>query len=601
MKKIYTKILNYCYYRFANESLPIKHRLSNLIILFTLLGSCVCFIASLLVNQNIWSTIAITVATIVIAFCLYLSAWKLKARLAAFCVIFIIDEIIFPFLFVTCGGIHSGMTCWFIVGLIFPFLVMDGIASVVLFFLAFGTLALFFAMEYLNLITIVPLEGIGWVEDVVQSIAIVSVVLGIIFKFQTNLYSKQNEILEQKESDLREAIKEAHAANHAKSDFLANMSHEIRTPINAIMGLNEIILRDCKDETITQNSIKIQAASSNLLSIINDILDFSKIEAGKMEIINSEYALSSIINDCYNMVHLRAFNKGLSLKITNNPDTPEHLLGDEYHIRQVITNLLTNGVKYTKEGSVTLDISYDIVDMENINLVIKVTDTGVGICKEDQDKLFKSFQRIDERHNRTIEGTGLGLIITKRLIDQMGGNISFESEEGKGSTFTAIIPQKPTDGTVIGDFTKRYLDYEKQTATDYHEKFTSPDAKLLVVDDTQMNLTVVRGLLKPTQIVVDTALSGAEALELTNENKYDVILLDHMMPEMDGIETLHNLKALNNINKDTPVIMLTANAIKGAEEQYLSEGFDDYLSKPVRGKDLEEMIYKYLPKDKIKL
>jgi len=391
----------------------------------------------------------------------------------------------------------------------------------------------------------------------------------------------------------------ADSANKAKSEFLSNMSHEIRTPINAIMGMDEMILRDSKDNTILEYAGNIQNAAKNLLGIVNDILDFSKIEAGKMEIIPVEYQLSSLLNDLLHMVEKRAENKGLEFIVLADQKLPSMLYGDEIRIKQVITNILTNAVKYTEKGSVTLQVHFRKKSSDTILLCVSVTDTGIGIKPEDMQKLFSAFERIEEERNRTIEGTGLGMNITQRLLSLMGTKLNVRSVYGKGSTFSAEIEQKVVSWEEIGDFAENY----KKSLTkrkEYHEKFVAPDAKILVVDDTPMNLTVVKGLLRQTKVQIDTAESGMECIKLVEKNHYDIIFLDHRMPVMDGIETLQAIKELpTNPNVETPVISLTANAISGAREQYIAAGFQDYLTKPIDSDKLEQMMIKYLPQEKV--
>ena len=408
-------------------------------------------------------------------------------------------------------------------------------------------------------------------------------------------------IMKTREAENLERAKElADSANKSKSEFLSNMSHEIRTPINAIMGMNEMVIRESKDASILEYSENLRNAARTLLSLVNDILDFSKIEAGKMEIIPVEYHVSSILNDLVNMIQTRAEKKGLDFRIHVSSTIPSVLFGDEIRIKQIITNILTNAVKYTEKGGVTLNVTSRTIDDTSIYLCISVNDTGIGIKQEDIEKLFSAFERIEEKRNRNIEGTGLGMNITQRLLALMNSKLHVESVYGKGSTFAFQIEQKIVNAQPIGDFQE---DYKKSLNkhNEYHESFTAPDATILVVDDTVMNLTVVKGLLKQTKIKIETALNGPECLKMVVHKKYDIIFLDHRMPGMDGIETLQEMKKMtDNLNKDTPVISLTANAISGAREQYIAAGFQDYLTKPINSAQLENLIVKYLPPDKIK-
>lgn len=389
----------------------------------------------------------------------------------------------------------------------------------------------------------------------------------------------------------------ADAANKAKSNFLANMSHEIRTPINTILGMDEIIIREATEKPIIGYAENIRDASTTLLSLVNDLLDFSKIECGKMEILPVEYEIANVLSEIINMIEIKVANKGLDFNAVVAEDIPYLLYGDDVRLRQIIINLLTNAVKYTKEGSVVLKVDWSEAGDSSINLIVSVTDTGIGIKEEDIDRLFVSFERIEERRNRNIEGTGLGLSITRQLLELMGSSLTVRSEYGVGSTFSFVLKQGIRDRKPIGKFREKYA-YSREKHKKYRTTFVAPNVHILVVDDNAMNISVVEGLLKSTQIKVDKASGGLEALELCAENFYDLILMDHMMPNIDGIETLHRLKASEGPNQDTPVIVLTANAVSGAKEMYEAEGFIDYMSKPIQGKPLEEKILEYLPENR---
>ncbi len=418
----------------------------------------------------------------------------------------------------------------------------------------------------------------------------------------------------QKVQILTEENEKANAASEAKSAFLANMSHEIRTPINAVLGFNEIIIRESTEPQIIEYAHDIENAGKTLLGIINNVLDFSKIEAGKMELLERTYELSSLLNDVMNMMLFRARAKNLELKVNVDKNIPNALFGDDMRLRQIMLNVMSNAIKYTEKGSITLNVSYQKIEqvdesgyisaetfdsvVDHIMLSVSVVDTGMGIKGDELEKLCLPFERMDEDRNRTIEGTGLGLSIVKRLLNMMDSSLKVESEYGKGSSFGFDVKQRVVDWTPMGTFVQTAGEKQEK----YHESFIAPTARVLIVDDVKLNLMVIAALLKPLQMRIDTASSGKEALELVKDNLYDVIFLDHRMPELDGVETLSIMrKEKGGLNDGTPVIALTANAVSGAKEFYLRNGFKDYLSKPVDMRHLEEALREHLPKSKIQV
>ena len=433
-------------------------------------------------------------------------------------------------------------------------------------------------------------------RTLVLTIIVLLLVISVIL-FIMSRYEKKSRLAQ----ELNQKAETAAAANEAKSTFLSNMSHEIRTPINAVLGMNEMILRESREPNVIEYAENIHTAGSTLLGLINDILDFSKIEAGKMEIVPVDYDLSSVFNDLVNMIHTRADAKGLELLLDFDQETPKLLYGDEIRIKQVITNILTNAVKYTEKGSVTFSVKFERVpdDPDSVLLCVAVKDTGIGIKPEDMEKLFSKFERIEEKRNRNVEGTGLGMTITLNLLEKMGSSLQVESTYGVGSTFSFKLRQRVVKWEPLGDYKASYQELLKGHKK-YREKFTAPEALVLMVDDNPMNLTVFKSLIKQTKVQVDTANDGDEGLLLAKEKKYDIIFLDHMMPGKDGIETLHELKKQESgPNRNTPVICLTANAISGAREQYIEAGFNDYLTKPIDTDKLEEMLLTYLPQEKM--
>ncbi|MBQ2578985.1 MAG: response regulator, partial [Lachnospiraceae bacterium] len=400
-----------------------------------------------------------------------------------------------------------------------------------------------------------------------------------------------------REQELQEDLRVAQKASETKSAFLSNVSHELRTPINAVLGMDEMILRESREPDIVGYATDIQTAGRSLLGLVNDILDSSKLEAGKMDIIPVQYDLSSTINDLVNMISTKASDKDLEFVVDVKEEIPCMLYGDEIRIKQVILNILTNAVKYTNEGKVTLSVDFEKVSEDAVDLLVHVKDTGIGIKEEDLSKLFQRFERIEEERNRNIEGTGLGMSIVNNLLALMDSHLDVDSVYGEGSDFSFRLRQQVVEWKPIGSLTEMFERAKSQNVV-YHERFHAPNARILVVDDTPMNHTVMKGLLKQTKIQIDTADSGFEMLRLIKNIKYDLIFLDHRMPQMDGIETLEKMRQMSeHLNVGVPVIALTANAISGVREKYLEAGFTDFMSKPVEGAKLEAMLEQYLPKE----
>ncbi len=491
-------------------------------------------------------------------------------------------------LFINSGGTESGMPVWFVLGLVYIFLLFEGrdfwIAMTLSLVSFLGTYLLCYYRPYL-----VP-ESTRFYSfsDSFFALVCVSLFIGILLKIQSRTYEQEKKSAEAQKKEVEQIAR-------SKDTFFANMSHEIRTPINTIIGLNEMILREDISDEIAENAINIQNASKMLLTTINDILDLSKLESGKMDIVPTQYEISSMFSDLVNLIWIRAHQKNLEFKVDIDPEIPSMLYGDEIRIKQVVTNMLTNAVKYTSSGSVTLSAKGERVAADQILLRISVQDTGMGIRKESLDDLFSSFKRVDESDNRNIEGTGLGLNISKQLIEMMGGKISVDSVYHQGSTFTVEVKQRIVNVRPIGVInfaTQKQLNHRAA----YRQSFIAPDARILVVDDNSMNLMVVVKLLRDTKVKVDMAESGREALQKTAENTYHVILMDHMMPEMDGAATLRAVRSqTKGFCQKTPVIALTANVMSDAEQVYRNMGFDGYLAKPISAPLLEAGLLKYLP------
>ncbi len=572
------------------SNLGIHQRLLNLILSAALVGGFISMISTLFIGGYM-SALIVFLILIVVFISLVLSVKYNKTNLAGALVTGVSNIIIFPCMYFTSGGSYSGMPLWFVLGLIFTWLTLKG--------------ALCYIMYGINLIALLGTIIVGelhpeWFtkmpanymqNDIMQSIVIVSCIIGIIFKYQTYLYEKQ-------QTKILETDRLLQVANDAKSQFLANMSHEIRTPINGIIGMNTMLLKELDNgntEDVMEYAKNIQSASQTLLSLINDILDISKIESGKMEIVPVEYDLFSILNDCYNMNFIRALEKNLTLELEIEESLPAILYGDEVHVRQIINNILSNAVKYTEKGSVLLRMSAMEQDDKDVTLRIEVKDTGIGIKEENLEKLFQNFTRIDVEKNRNIEGTGLGLSLTKKLIDLMGGEIQVQSEYGVGSIFTVILKQGVASTHKMGSFDEKYRAYIQQEEKT-NENRIAPSARVLLVDDVRMNLRVAQGLLSSTLATIDIAGGGEECLQMMHEKKYDIVFLDHMMPGLDGMATLKTLKADNtHPNQNTPVIALTANAIVGAKEMYMNAGFSDYITKPIQEKEILDVFFDYVP------
>ncbi len=513
-----------------------------------------------------------------------------KIDIAAVIVALLIILIVFPTMFFLSGGLEGGAVIWFVLGLLYVFLMFSGKRLIFFLCLSLVTDIFTYAYGYYHQEAIIPMDSpaAAYMDSLFAMLA-VGLAGGIILKAQMKMFNVERDLARRQQKELEQI-------SESKNSFFASMSHEIRTPINTIVGLNEMIIRETKEKGTREYARSIQSASKMLLNLVNDILDLSQIEMKKMEIIPLEYKTEDVFSDLIDMIQVRLMEKKLDFQVDIDETIPSVLWGDVKRIKQVILNILTNAAKYTSEGSVVFSVHVESMDADEVCLKITVEDTGIGIRKEDLQHLYDSFKRVDTHKNLRIEGSGLGLSITKQLVDLMGGEISVDSIYTKGSTFTVMLPQKIMDRTPIGAV--KFLSRSRAHGEEYKQSFEAPEARILIVDDNSMNLLVERKLLEATKMRIDTAGSGDECLEKTLRKYYHVILLDYMMPGMDGLETLRQLRRQeNSLCRDSAVIVLSAKTAGETEKNFFEENFDGYLEKPIQGADLEAEILKFFPED----
>lgn len=558
-------------------SLPFRVRLFNVLALVGGMISLINGISSYANNQDsmiLGLNLGIAVLSFVLLFYAYKSGRYQFCYVVTIIMIFLM---MFPYLFFKSGGYKGGMVSFYIFGILFTVFMLEGKA---MFFTAFTEMVVYIStimIAYQNPQMVVWFSSEKEVVmDLLIGFCASSISVAAVMYLHFRMYNKQQEILE-------EARIEAQSANKAKSAFLANMSHEIRTPINVMLGMNEMILRESESEEIRQYAKSIERSGSYLISLINNILDISRIESGKMEIEEGKYELRQLLDEVMLIAEKQAEQKSLKMNLIFDKTLPAYLIGDVIHIKQILLNLINNAVKYTKEGQIDIKVSKNA---EETKLIFEVKDTGIGIKEENLPILFDAFMRVDSKKNKKIKGTGLGLAIAKQLAEQMDGMIWVESVYGKGSSFFVQLPMKKVSDGKISNVEWKETDERKRRS------FVAPQAKILIVDDNPENLMVTRSLLKRTAVFVDTAASGEECVHKVRQNVYDLILLDYMMPQMDGIDTIRELK--KDAQFHIPVIALTADVTKGIEQTFLREGFCAYLSKPVMWSKLEDLLMKYL-------
>ena len=562
-----------------------------LLSVIALIGLFLAMISGIILGQSFAANLSVFVEFVLFSAIFLWAIYRNAIRKAMLLITAFLIFVFLPSAFFTSGGAAGGTPVWFAFTTLYVVMTLSGRPKK--FFLVCNLIVVIICwwIGYTHPETITEFTRKEAFFDSFFTLLIVGVVMTALLSYQALLFRRENERVSNQKKEIEEL-------NRAQNRFFSSMSHEIRTPINSILGLNEVILRqdDASDE-IKNDAGAIQGAGKMLLALVNDILDFSRIEAGRMDIVPVQYRLDGLMSEIVNMILLQAKEKGLTFSAHIDPDVPSVLIGDEIRIRQIIINLLNNAVKYTESGTVNIEIRSVETGDDRINLIISVSDTGIGIREEVLPILFDAFARMDREKNRKIEGTGLGLSIVKQLTDLMDGDIKVDSTYGQGTTFTVTLPQEVSDPKKIGNI--NIMDHASRNYI-YESMFTAPEADILVVDDIKMNLMVVKKLLRETKVRIDTASSGHEALDMTLNKRYDVILMDHLMPEMDGIECLEYIRNQSGgMCTDVPVIVLTANVGGENNELYKEAGFDEILAKPVSGNSLEETLLRFIPRDKI--
>ncbi len=567
-----------------------QERMYRLLVLIGLLGLAAGVIAAFMAGENLNNVIAMSIAFVVILGIVFFTIHYHKIQLGAVLISALIIYFVLPYNFLTGGGIYGGAPIWFMFGVVFVCLVVEKRVKYVLILSSFFICGVCYYVAYFYPQLLVSHTiHIAYVDSFATLSIVTLMTCGMIL-FQNSIYRSENEMTQKQKKEIEEL-------NQMQNRFFSSMSHEIRTPINTIIGLNEMILREDVSDEVAADAKSIQGASKMLLALINDILDMSKIESGNMDIVPVSYDVGGMLSDIVNMLWVRARDKGLEFHVDVDQSMPSQLYGDEVRIKQILINVLNNAVKYTSEGSVTLSIQCKKQENGHAEIIYSITDTGMGIKKESIPFLFSAFKRVDEEKNRYIEGTGLGLSIVKQLVELMDGEIAVNSVYTKGSTFVITLPQE-----IVGEAELGELNLEARHSLNarqhYKQSFEAPKAQVLIVDDNETNLMVEEKLLRATSVNIDTASSGVACLKKTLEKRYDVIFMDHLMPQMDGIECLQEIrKQVGGLNPDTPVVILTANAGGENQELYRREGFDGYLLKPVSGIQLETELLRHLPKE----
>ena len=579
---------------FKVRDYSIRTKVYNICGFLTVLSLTVALLETVLTYDSLYFKLILTGILASVSLVTIVASKTKKVMFGAGITAFILIIFYIPFSFLTGGGADGDAPMWILYSVLYVSILMIGPIKWVF----YGLIALvmsvcyYIALMYPDVISAYP-DDIENIYSLV-SVILIGIAIGVIVDYMVNLYQRQR-------IQSHKQMQEIRSLNDSQNQFFSSMSHEIRTPINTIIGLNEMILRENISEEVAEDAANIRSAGKMLLSLINDILDMSKLESGQMVITEETYHPGDMLSDIVGMLWLRAKEKNLDFNISVAPDIPDELSGDEVRIKQILINVLNNAIKYTKEGSVKLSVQCERLSDNKVNLIYTVEDTGIGIKKEDLPYLFTAFKRVDENQNRHIEGTGLGLSIVKRFTELMDGKVTVNSIYQVGTTFIIEIPQTIVSEKKIGEVNlEHYNNVEK--LSHYKCRFEAPNAKILVVDDNASNVMVVTKLLRDTKVQIDSVSSGMQALEKTLVKEYNLIFMDHLMPEMSGIECFKALKTqMGGMNRNTKVVILTADADEEHRKLFEKEGFDAYLPKPVSGEELENTVYRFLPSDIVKV
>lgn len=589
VKSIITKILS----RILNREIELRERILRIIIIIGAIAAFIGTVETIFVsNENI---LLLPLIILLLAFGIAgVATFRYhKIDFSAMVIGVLIMVLVFPSIFFMNGGIKGGATIWFVIGIFYGFLIFHG--KMLIGFLIVNVLATTctYVLGYMYPQFIVDMPtNLSMYADSLFSVIVVGFSCGFLYRFQ-NKITEQEQFITQKQNEELEAV-----AN-SRTKFFTNMSHEFRTPLNTIVGLNEMIIRESNQEHIVEYAGNVSSAARILISLVNDILDLSKMEVSKMDIVEVEYDTKELINELVDIINVQMNAKKLTFYLDIDENIPSVLYGDVRHIEQVMLNLLNNAVKYTEKGHVTLSAYSEKVDDEHVKLHMSVVDTGIGIRKEDMESLYDIFKRVDRIKNSKVQGSGLGLTITKQLVNLMGGEIKVDSIYTKGSTFSITLTQRVIDFSPIDNM----FDGKAKNADiieKYQPSFEAPEARVLVVDDSSLNAQIVNLLLQKTGMQIDTASSGEECLEMTRRKYYDVILMDYQMSDMNGAETMNAIrKQENGLCRETAVIVLTANSFEDTVHIFEDNNFDGYLEKPIQPNKLENEIVKFIPEELI--